>query len=121
MSFYEDLEKSLLEAIEMERGFIPTVEKPGMPAKTIIAAEYEKRLIDELVKIRKEQNISQNQLATMTGSKQQAISRFENKEHSPSLKMFASIVNALGYDIKIVKRVWLCYHNKIFWLRNKGD
>ena len=27
----------------------------------------------------------------------------ENKEHSPSLKLFYSMVNALGYDLQIVK------------------
>ena len=105
MSFFEDIEKGLLEAIEMERGYIPTVERKDMPARTIIAVEYEKVLIDQLVQIRKEQNISQRQLAAMTGSKQQAISRLENKEHSPSLKLFYAIVNALGYYIKIVKRI----------------
>ena len=30
-------------------------------------------------------------------------SRTENKEHSPSLKLFYSMVNALGYDLKLVK------------------
>ena len=42
MSFFEDIEKGLLEAIEMERGYIPTVERKDMPARTIIAVEYEK-------------------------------------------------------------------------------
>ena len=51
----------------------------------------------------KEQNISQSQLAKLTGNKQQAISRMENKEHSPSLKLFYSMVNALGYELKLVK------------------
>ena len=54
--------------------------------------------------LRKEQNMSQNKLAELTGNKQQAISRLEKNEHSPSLKLFYSIVNALGYDIKLVKQ-----------------
>lgn len=104
MGFYEDMEKSLLEAIEMESGNIPTVQKENMPAPTFVASDKEKELIDEVVNLRKEQNISQNHLAKLTGNKQQAISRIEKKENSPSLKLFYSMVNALGYDLKIVKQ-----------------
>ena len=103
MGFYEDLERGLLEAIAMEKGEIQVVEKENMPAPTFVAADMEKKLIDEIVQIRKEQNMSQSKLAELTGNKQQAISRTENKEHSPSLKLFYSMVNALGYDLKLVK------------------
>lgn len=103
MGFYDDLERGLLEAIAMEKGEIPLVEKENMPAPTFVAADLEKKLIDEVVQIRKEQNMSQSKLAELTGNKQQAISRMENKEHSPSLKLFYSMVNALGYDLKLVK------------------
>ena len=61
-------------------------------------------MIDEIVKIRKEQNMSQSEVAKLIGVKQQAISRLENKENSPSLKLFFSIVDALGYDVKIEKK-----------------
>ncbi|MBR1702622.1 MAG: helix-turn-helix transcriptional regulator [Lachnospiraceae bacterium] len=74
-----------------------------MPALTYTAIEKEKELIDELVNIRKQLNISQTELARLTGNKQQVISRIEKKEHSPSLKLFYSMVSAMGYDIKIVK------------------
>lgn len=104
MGFYEDMEKSLLEAIEMEKGNIPMVQKEKMPAPTFVASDKEKELIDELINLRKEQNVSQNKLAEMTGNKQQAISRIEKKEHSPSLKLFYSMVNALGYELQIVKQ-----------------
>ena len=75
-----------------------------MPAPTFIAVEMERKLIDEIVEIRKKQNMSQSKLAELTGNKQQAISRTENKEHSPSLKLVYSMVNALGYEIKLVKK-----------------
>lgn len=39
MGLYEDLEKGLLEAIAMEKGEIPTVEKKNMPAPTYTAVE----------------------------------------------------------------------------------
>lgn len=104
MGFYEDMEKSLLEAIQIEKGNITLTQRENMPAPTFVASDKEKELIDEMVNLRKEQNISQNQLAQLTGNKQQAISRIEKNDHSPSLKLFYNIVNALGYELKIVKR-----------------
>lgn len=103
-TFFEDTMQGLLEAIDMEKGNIPLEKKENMPAPTFVASEKEKELIDEVIALRNEQNMSQNKLAELTGNKQQAISRFEKHEHSPSLKLFSSIVNALGYDIKLVKQ-----------------
>ena len=101
--FFEETMQGLLEAVAIDKGEIPLIEKKNMPATTFIAADMEKKLIDEIIQIRKEQNMSQSKLAELTGNKQQAISRTENKEHSPSLKLFYSMVNALGYDLKLVK------------------
>ena len=101
--FFDETMQGLLEAVAINKGEVPLVEKKNMLAPTFVAADMEKKLIDEFIKIRKEQNISQSKLAELTGNKQQAISRTENKEHSPSLKLFYSMVNALGYDLKIVK------------------
>lgn len=64
----------------------------------------EYKLLAELVRLRKEQNITQSELATMTGNKQQVISRIEKRENSPTLKTFCSLLNTLGYDLQIVKR-----------------
>ena len=69
-----------------------------------IASEKEKELIDELTSLRKAKNISQNEMVKLIGNKQQAISRIEKKEHSPSLQLFYSMVYALGYDLRIVKQ-----------------
>lgn len=102
--FFNETMSGLLEAVAIERGEIALEKKEGMPAPTFVASEQEEKLIDELVELRKKENISQSELAKLTGSRQQAISRLENKEHSPSLKLFYSIVNALGYDLRIVKR-----------------
>ncbi|MBR1599747.1 MAG: helix-turn-helix transcriptional regulator [Lachnospiraceae bacterium] len=104
MSFYKDMEKSLLEAIEIEKGNLPTAERKGMPAITYYVPNNDSDLIDKFIELRKKENISQTKLAELTGSKQQAISRTENKEHSPSLKLFCSMVNALGYKIELVKK-----------------
>ena len=103
-AFFNDTMQGLLEAIAIDKGEMPLVEKNDMPAPTFIASEMEKELIKEVVNLRKEQNISQNKLAELTGNKQQAISRMEKNEHSPSLKLFCNMVNALGFDIKLVKQ-----------------
>lgn len=103
--FFDDTMQGLLEAIEIQKGNMPVKERVNMPASTYYVAEDDQELIDRLVEIRKEENISQIELAKMTGTSQQAISRFEQKSHSPSLKLFASIINALGYDVQLVKKV----------------
>lgn len=60
----------------------------------------EYKLLAELIKIRKEANLTQSELAEKSGNKQQAISRIENKENSPTLKTLCSILDVLGYEIK---------------------
>ena len=89
ISLYEDLEKGLLEAVEIEKKQVPLSQRPNMPAPTFYAENREKTLIDELVSIRKNQKISQSKLANLTGNKQQAISRLEKKGNSPSLKFYS--------------------------------
>lgn len=64
--------------------------------------EYD--LLIELVELRKEQNITQAELARLTGYRQQMISRIEKRENSPTLKTFCGLVNSLGYDLRIVKK-----------------
>ena len=49
-------------------------------------------------------NITQKQLAEITGNKQQAISRIEKQENSPSLQTFCNILSALGYGLVIEKK-----------------
>lgn len=102
--FFDDTMQGLLEAIEIEKGSIPLTERKEMMAPTFYVLESDTELINQLVDIRKNENISQAELAKMIGSKQQAISRLEKNEHSPSLKLFYSMVNALGYEIQIVKK-----------------
>ena len=75
MGFYEDMERALLEAIEIEKGNISVKEKSGMPAKTLYVADSDQ----ELIEIRKSENISKVELAEMTGSSQQSVSRIKKK------------------------------------------
>ena len=62
-------------------------------------SEY--KLLAELVKIRKQNGMSQSELAQKSGNKQQVISRIENHENSPTLKTLCSLLDVLGYEIKL--------------------
>lgn len=104
MGRYQELEKGLLEAIEIEQGNVPLVERQMMPARTYYVSDKEKALIEEFVKLRKVEKISQQEIADRIGCKQQAISRVEQCQHSPSLKLFFGMVEALGYELKIVRK-----------------
>lgn len=64
----------------------------------------EYKLLAELVQLRKEQKMTQGELAKITGNKQQVITRIEKRENSPTLKTFCGLLNTLGYDLQIVKR-----------------
>ena len=65
-------------------------------------AEY--KLIGEMISLRKKENITQKELAKLTGSNQQAISKIERKEFHPTIKLFSKILDVLGYELKIVKK-----------------
>ena len=65
-------------------------------------AEYE--LIGEMISLRKQEKITQKELAKLTGSNQQAISKIERKEFHPTIRVFAKILDALGYELRIVKK-----------------
>lgn len=65
-------------------------------------AEY--KLIGEMVSLRKQEKITQKELAALTGNKQQVISRIERKESIPTIRAFSNILDALGYELQIVKK-----------------
>lgn len=65
-------------------------------------AEY--KLIGEMVSLRKQENVTQKELAALTGNKQQVISRIERKESIPTIRAFSHILDALGYELQIVKK-----------------
>ena len=102
--FFDDTMQGLLEAVAIDKGKIPVHEVGDLPATTLRAENIESNLIDNIIALRKENNISQTELADLTGSNQQTISRFEKKAHSPSLVLFVKIIDALGYEMQIVKK-----------------
>ncbi|MCL2088368.1 MAG: helix-turn-helix domain-containing protein [Oscillospiraceae bacterium] len=84
----------------MEEAFAkdPELKKMWEESRT----EYQ--VLGELIKMRKEKGMSQSELAEKAGSKQQVISRIENKESSPTLKTMCRMLDVLGYDIQFVPR-----------------
>jgi len=84
--------------IEKQRETDPKLKK----AWDEFRAEY--RLIGEMISLRKQENVTQKELAELTGNKQQVISRIERKESIPTIRAFSHILDALGYELQIVKK-----------------
>lgn len=73
-------------------------------AKTYNEIEKEYELIRKIVRVRKEKNLTQRELARKVGVQQQVISRFEREKHIPTLTGFLKILNGLGLDIDLVEK-----------------
>ncbi|SEW26715.1 helix-turn-helix domain-containing protein [[Clostridium] fimetarium] len=67
-------------------------------------SRLEYKILGEVIKARKANGITQKELARKTGFKQQAISRIENKETSPSLATLCRILDELKLDIQIIPK-----------------
>lgn len=92
------VEESVTQKIEEMKGTSPEFRQAWDESRE----EY--RLIGEMVSLRKRAKMTQTQLAVLTGSRQQVISRIEKHENIPSLRAFCNILSALGYEMKIVKK-----------------
>jgi len=64
--------------------------------------EFEKELIETMIKIREEQGLTQAQLAEKCSMKQSAIARLEKLANSPRIDTMLDILTQLGYTLKIV-------------------
>lgn len=68
--------------------------------------EYEKlgpryEAIKQIIKARKEQHITQAELAKRVGTQKSNISRFESGNYNPSLDFLIKIAESLGKEITI--------------------
>jgi ribosome-binding protein aMBF1 (putative translation factor) len=63
---------------------------------------FQENLIENLMKARKEQNISQEELAQTTGMKQPAIARIEAMKVSPQVDTLLKLLYPLGYTLQVV-------------------
>ena len=55
----------------------------------------------EIIRLRIENNLSQEELAKRVGTKQSDISRLESGEYSPTLDFLAKVAESLGKKIEI--------------------
>lgn len=67
-----------------------------------IKKEYE--LIEQIVLVRKQLNITQSELAKKAHVSQQAISRLENEKHIPNMDTLLRIVDGLGLKLVLTER-----------------
>lgn len=68
--------------------------------------EYEKlkpryEAIEQIIRARKEQNITQTELAKRVGTQKSNISRLESGNYNPSLDFLAKIAESLGKKISV--------------------
>ena len=61
-------------------------------------------LICKYIKLRNESNISQSELARRVGIARSTIARMEKNLHSISLGTFTKLLEAMNYELKIVKK-----------------
>lgn len=92
------VEVNIQNEIEKQRQSNPEFRKAWDESR----AEY--KLIGKMISLRKQENITQKELASLTGNKQQVISRIERKESIPTIRAFSYILDALGYELRIVKK-----------------
>lgn len=68
--------------------------------------EYEKlkpryEAIEQIIKARKEQNITQSELAKRVGTQKSNISRLESGNYNPSLDFLAKVAESLGKNLSV--------------------
>lgn len=69
-------------------------------------AEYEKlkpryEAIEQIIKARKEQNLTQSELAKRVGTQKSNISRLESGNYNPSLDFLTKIAESLGKNLSV--------------------
>lgn len=62
----------------------------------------EKELIETMVRIREEKDLTQSELAKICGVKQPVIARLEKAVHSPQLDSLLRVLVPMGYSLQIV-------------------
>lgn len=69
--------------------------------KAIDAYDLEYQVIRTLIEARRKRNVTQKQLAEMTGITQPDISRLENGRGNPSLRTLNNLAKGLGMVLKV--------------------
>ena len=84
---HEDVKKQLLQSPEAQHEY------------NELKVQYD--IKREIIKLRIEQGLSQQELAEKINTKQSAISRLESGDYNPSLEFLTKIANALGKELHI--------------------
>lgn len=92
------IQSNIEKEIESKRENNPELKKEWDESR----AEY--RLIGQMISLRKQVKMTQKELATLTGNKQQVISRIERRESIPTIRVFSHLLDAMGYELQIVKK-----------------
>lgn len=85
-SSWEELQKQLFTPEEIEE------------------SEVRVAIINEMIKAREENGITQKQLEAMSGVKQPVISRMEKGTTDPQLSTVLKVLNSLGKTLQVVPR-----------------
>ena len=78
------------------------LEKQLFTPQEIAESKARVSIINEMIKAREEEGITQKQLEAMSGIKQPVISRMENGTSDPQLSTVLKILNSLGKTLQIV-------------------
>lgn len=80
--------------------------KANMLKDSEFKVEYEKlktryEAIEQIIKARKEQNLTQAELAKRVGTQKSNISRLESGNYNPSLDFLVKVSEALGKNLSV--------------------
>jgi len=65
----------------------------------LMEAEY--KIIEEIIMVRREKNLTQKGLAQLVGTKQSNISRLESGNYNPSMEFLQKIAAAMGKRLEV--------------------
>lgn len=80
------------------------LEKDAELKKEYDRAQREYEVIKQLVEIRNEMGLSQNDVALQSGLTQQMVSRIETADNSPTLRNLIKYLDSMGLEIKIERK-----------------
>ncbi|MBU4352483.1 MAG: helix-turn-helix domain-containing protein [Nanoarchaeota archaeon] len=63
--------------------------------------EPEYKIIEQIIRLRKESNLTQDQVAKLMKSKQSCIARLESGEYNPSLEFLKRVADVLNTKLDI--------------------
>ena len=90
--------KALFMRTESEDGMDYTI---NTAQEKVLIEKASHRLIDELVAIRKEMDLTQQDISDKTGINRANVARIENKKHITSMEVLVKYANCLDKDIRV--------------------